>query len=454
MPLQSINPATGEILGTYPEFTPEEVHRVMEAAHNAFLLWRKTSFIDRSARLLRAARVLRQSRERFAVMMAREMGKPVAQGSQEVDKCIACCEYYADHGSGYLAPDFIRTEAQRSYVRLEPLGVILAVMPWNFPFWQVFRSAIPAIMAGNAMVLKHASNVSQCALACEEVFRTAGLQDGLFRAVLVTSDRVGQLIAHPRVRAVTLTGSTPAGAAVAAQAGAVLKKTVLELGGSDPYLVLEDADLAKAAEMCVTSRLINSGQSCIAAKRFIVLNAVKRKFEELVVAAMRRQKMGDPQQPDTTVGPLARFDLRDELMRQLEQSRAEGAVLLYEAGPTPGAGAFFPPTVLTEVRKGMAAYDEETFGPLAAIIGANDEQDAIRVANETTFGLGAAVFTQNVERGERIAAQLEVGCVFINDFVRSDPRLPFGGVKNSGYGRELSSYGICEFVNAKTVWVK
>ncbi|MBI5388560.1 MAG: NAD-dependent succinate-semialdehyde dehydrogenase [Verrucomicrobia bacterium] len=454
MVLESINPATGERLAEYEEHSPSRVAEMAEAAHAAFLIWRETTFVDRASRLLRAARVLRQNRESFAELMAREMGKPFAQGSAEIEKCIIACEYFADYGEGFLATEHIRTEAHRSYVVLQPLGVVLAVMPWNFPFWQVFRAAIPALMAGNAVILKHASIVSGCARACEEIFRNAGFPEGLFQSVLVGSRRVAELVGHARVKAVTLTGSTAAGESVAAQAGSLLKKTVLELGGSDPYLVLADADVAKAAEMCVASRLINSGQSCIAAKRFIVVERVKREFEDHVVHAMRKQKMGDPLAPDTTIGPVARFDLRDELVRQLQQSLAEGAHLLFWGELPSGPGAFFPPAVLTDVRKGMAAYDEETFGPLAAIIGVADEAEAIRVANDTSFGLGAAVFTRNLERGEHIAQQLEAGCVFVNDFVRSDSRLPFGGVKRSGYGRELASFGIREFVNVKTVWVK
>ena len=454
MPLESINPTTGERLSVHEEMPASQVRELAEAAHGAFLVWSGSEFIDRSARLLRAARALRQNRERFAALMAQEMGKPVGQGRTEVDKCIICCEYFADYGEGFLATDHIRTEAHKSYVLLQPIGVVLGVMPWNFPFWQVFRAAVPALMAGNAFLLKHASNVTGCALACEEVFREAGFPDGLFRTVLVGGGRVKELIAHPRVQAVTVTGSPAAGAAVAAQAGALLKKTVLELGGSDPYLVLEDADRPFAAETCVTSRLINSGQSCIAAKRFIVVDSVRRRFEDLVVSRMKQQKMGDPLQPDTTIGPMARFDLRDELVRQLQQSLTEGAQLLFWGNLPSGSGAFFPPAVLSDVRKGMAAFDEETFGPIAAIVSVADEEDAIRAANDTSFGLGAAVFTQDPERGERIATRLVAGSVFINDFVRSDSRLPFGGVKQSGYGRELASFGIKEFVNVKTVWVK
>ena len=454
MALQSINPATGTLLGTHEEFSAAQVQEAVEAAHRAFLDWAKTDFPERAARLREAARRLRAGRERFAALMTAEMGKPIAQARAEADKCAACCEFFADHAAELLTPEAVRTEARRSYVRFQPLGVVLAVMPWNFPFWQVFRAAVPALMAGNAVILKHASNVTGCALACEEILQGAGLPSGLFRAVLVVGRRVSELVAHPRVRAVTLTGSTAAGAAVAAQAGALLKKTVLELGGSDPYLVLEDADLPATVETCVAARLINSGQSCIAAKRFLVVESVRRPFEELLVSRMKQQTLGDPLRPDTTIGPLARLDLRDELVHQLDRSVAAGAQLLYR-GPIPaGPGAFFAPAVLTGVRQGMAAFDEETFGPIAAVVPVRNEAEAIQAANNTPFGLGAAVFTADLERGERVAAQLEAGCVFVNDFVRSDPRLPFGGVKQSGYGRELSSFGLREFVNVQTVWVK
>jgi succinate-semialdehyde dehydrogenase / glutarate-semialdehyde dehydrogenase len=454
MALESINPATGQRIRSYQEHSAPEASALCEAAHQAFLVWRGSRLVDRAATLHRAARVLRQNRDRLARLMVEEMGKPLVQAGAEVDKCIICCEYFADYGDAFVGRETSRTDAGRSYVLFQPLGVVLAVMPWNFPFWQVFRAAVPAVMAGNAVVLKHASNVSGCALACEEVFTKARFPEGLFRTALVGSARVGELIAHRRVRAVTLTGSTAAGAAVAAQAGALVKKTVLELGGSDPYLVLEDANLAEAAETCATSRLINSGQSCIAAKRFIVVERVRDAFETLFVRRLQERKMGDPLDPGTGVGPLARADLRDELHRQVERSIAQGARLLCGGTIPPGPGAFYPPTALTNVKKGMAVYEEETFGPVAAIIGVRDEREAIQVANDSSFGLGAAVFTRDIDRGERVAAELEAGAVFVNDYVRSDPRLPFGGVKLSGYGRELAAFGLREFTNIKSVWVK
>jgi succinate-semialdehyde dehydrogenase/glutarate-semialdehyde dehydrogenase len=347
------------------------------------------------------------------------------------------------------------TDASRSFVTFQPLGVVLAVMPWNFPYWQVFRFAAPALAAGNASLLKHASNVSGCALAIEAIFEEAGFPTDLFRTALVGSDRVDTLIEHPDVAAVTLTGSTAAGRAVASQAGRHVKKTVLELGGSDAYIILEDADLSQAVATCVASRLINSGQSCIAAKRFIVPRAIRQEFERRFVEEMAAKKMGDPLDELTDVGPLARVDLRDELHRQVRASLDRGARCLLGGTVPEGAGAFYPPTVLTEVRKGMPAFDEELFGPVAAIVPVADEEDAIRAANDSVFGLGAAVFTRNPDRGAEIAAKrLAAGSCFVNAFVRSDPRLPFGGIKQSGYGRELGEYGIKEFVNVKTVYVR
>jgi succinate-semialdehyde dehydrogenase/glutarate-semialdehyde dehydrogenase len=402
----------------------------------------------------RAGELLRERKEDLARLMALEMGKPLAQGRAEADKCASVCEYYADGAERFLAPETIETDARKSFVAFQPLGAVLAVMPWNFPFWQVFRFVAPALMAGNGGVLKHAANVTGCALAIEEIVRRAGFPPPLFRALLIGSARVAAVIESPHVKAVTLTGSTPAGKAVAAKAGSVLKKTVLELGGSDPYIVLEDADLEPAAATCVDSRLINSGQSCIAAKRFIVIDGVKKRFEELFVEKMKAKKTGDPLDESTAVGPQARRDLRDSLHGQVEKTVAGGARLLLGGKLPPGRGAFYPPTVLADVPKGTPAYDEELFGPVAAIMGARDEADAVRIANDSSFGLGAAVFTRDRERGERVAAQIEAGNCFVNASVKSDPRLPFGGVKESGYGRELGVFGIREFVNIKTVYVK
>jgi succinate-semialdehyde dehydrogenase/glutarate-semialdehyde dehydrogenase len=454
MKLVSIDPATGEAFAEYPEATPAEAARAVERAHDAFLAWRRAPWAERAERMRRAAERLRARREEFARGMAREMGKPVAQGRAEIDKCAWACEYFAGRAEEALRPEPAATEWRRSYVAFEPLGVILAIMPWNFPFWQVFRFAAPALMAGNAAVLKHASNVPGCALAVEGVFREAGFPEGLFSAVLAGSGLVGALIEHPRVRAVTLTGSSSAGRAVAARAGAWLKKTVLELGGSDPYVVLEDADLDRAVDVCAESRLVNSGQSCIAAKRFVVVERVRAEFEARLVERMRAVRVGPPLEEGVGVGPLARRDLRDALHRQVAESVARGARLLLGGEVPPGPGAFYPPTVLADVRPGMPAWGEELFGPVAAVIGARDEAEAVRIANDSPFGLGAAVFSRDLERAERIAArELEAGCAFVNAPVRSDPRLPFGGVKDSGYGRELGTFGLREFVNVKTVVV-
>lgn len=381
------------------------------------------------------------------------MGKPVKQGIAEAEKCVWVCDYYAADAEAHLAPDLIKTEGSQSYAAFEPLGVVLAVMPWNFPLWQVFRFAAPALMAGNAGVLKHSSNVPGCALVIEEIFTQAGFPAGAFRTLLIGSRQVQAVIEHPRVRAVTLTGSTPAGKSVAAQAGASLKKTVLELGGSDPYVVLEDADLDLAVQTCVNSRLINSGQSCINAKRFIIVEPILAAFTDRYVAVMKSKKVGDPLLEETEVGPLARHDLRDELHQQVLMSIKHGARLLLGGEIPSGSGAYYPPTVLADVTPGMPAYDE-LFGPVAAIIRAKNEEDAVRIANDSVFGLGAAVFTQDLKRGERIARELEAGSTFVNALVASDPRLPFGGIKQSGYGRELGSYGIKEFVNVKTVYIK
>ena len=454
MPLTTINPATGETLQEYTELSPQAADERIVQAHEAFLGWRRTSFSERSALLNTVAYFLRERSLDYAHCMAQEMGKPLTEGKAEAEKCAWVCEYYAEQAEQFLQPELIDTEATKSFVSCQPLGVVLAVMPWNFPFWQVLRFAAPALMAGNVGVLKHASNVPGCALAIEQLFRDVGFPEHVFQTLLVGSSQVEALIEHPRVMAVTLTGSTPAGRSVAETAGRWLKKTVLELGGSDPYVILEDADLEAAATSCVNSRLINGGQSCIAAKRFIVVESVQAAFEDLFVEHMQTKTLGNPLDEKTDIGPLARHDLRDELHQQVQNSVAAGAKCVLGGTVPDSPGAFYPPTVLTNVRKGMPAYDEELFGPVAAIIPVKDEAEAIRVANDSPFGLGAAVFTTDAARGERIAAEeLEAGCCFVNAFVKSDPRLPFGGIKDSGYGRELSHYGIKEFVNIKTVSV-
>jgi succinate-semialdehyde dehydrogenase/glutarate-semialdehyde dehydrogenase len=454
MALEAVNPATGEKIKTYPEVTHGEVETRINRADQAFADWKTRAFFERAELMKKAAGVLREKIGEFARLMALEMGKPVRDGRLEIEKCAWVCDYYAEQAEGILLPEIIATDAGKSYVTFQPLGVILAIMPWNYPFWQVFRFAVPALMAGNAGVLKHSANVPGCALAIEDVFRQAGFPENIFQTLMIGGDRVEKVIENPMVKAVTLTGSKSAGQAVAATAGRLLKKSVLELGGSDPYIILEDADLEAAAAACAASRLLNSGQSCIAAKRFVVVEAVRHSFEALFVDQMRAQKMGDPMVESVEIGPQARFDLRDDLHRQVRQSVEKGARCLLGGKLPDGPGAFYPPTVLTDVQKGMPAYDEETFGPVAAVIGVKDENEAIRVANDTVFGLGAAVFTRDIARGERIAATaLDAGNCFVNAFVKSDPRLPFGGIKESGYGRELSHYGIKEFVNIKTVCI-
>ncbi len=455
MALRSVNPADGRLVQEYPEAEPEAVARILREAHAAFLEWRRTTFPERAVPLKRAGALLRERREELARLMALEMGKPVAQGRAEAEKCAWVCDYYAENAERFLSPEVIPTDASRSYVAFVPLGVVLAVMPWNFPLWQVFRFAAPALMAGNAGVLKHAGNVSGCALAIERIFADGGLPPALFRTLLVPSTRVAEIIAAPEVMAVTLTGSTPAGQAVAARAGSLLKKTVLELGGSDPYVVLEDADLDATAETCAASRLINGGQSCIAAKRFVVVESVRERFLERFVERMKARTMGDPLQEGIDLGPQARRDLRDELHDQVRRSVAAGARVVLGGDVPEGPGAYYPATVLDAVGPGMPAYDEELFGPVASVISARDESDAVRIANDSPFGLGAAVFTRDSARGERLAAEaLDAGSCFVNSPVKSDPRLPFGGIKLSGYGRELSHFGIREFVNVKTVYVK
>jgi succinate-semialdehyde dehydrogenase/glutarate-semialdehyde dehydrogenase len=451
--LRSVNPATSELLETFAETSPAQLNRILEGAELAFRDWRRRPLADRTSLLRRTARILRDGKTKYARTMALEMGKPLAQGEAEAEKCASVCDYYADNGAAFLAQQPRDLDGTRSYVRFDPIGPVLAIMPWNFPFWQVFRFAAPALAGGNIGLLKHASNVTRCALQIEEVFREAGFPEHAFRTLVLSSGRVAGVIADSRVRAVTLTGSEGAGSQVAEQAGRVLKKTVLELGGSDAFIILDDADLPKAAKTAADARLINSGQSCIAAKRFIVVESVAARFEELFATEMGSRRMGDPLAPETQVGPQARDELRDELHKQVQRSVKRGARIAIGGVVPKGPGAFYPPTVLYGVRPGMAAFDEEVFGPAAAVVRAKDDADAIALANASPYGLGAAVWSADRTRAERVAAELEAGCVFVNGMVRSDPRLPFGGVKRSGYGRELSEYGLREFLNIKSVAV-
>lgn len=453
MSLDSINPATGETLERFAETTPDQVDRILERADAAWRDWSRRPVGERAELLRAVARLLRERKAEYARVMALEMGKPLAQGVAEAEKCAWACEYYAEQAAAMLTDAPRQTDASRSYVRLEAIGVVLAIMPWNFPFWQVFRFAVPALVAGNAAVLKHAPNVPRCAMEIERVWSDAGLPEGLFRSLLLQNDAAAPVIADRRVRAVTLTGSDRAGSAVAEQAGRALKKTVLELGGSDPFIVLDDADLSRAATVAAEARLQNSGQSCIAAKRFIVVERVADRFLEFLIAAMGAYRVGDPLHAATRIGPQARLDLRVNLQRQVDSSVQRGARVVLGGRVPPGPGAYYPPTILVSVQPGMPAFDEETFGPVAAVIRAKDEADAVRLANASTYGLGASVWTADGVRGERIAREIEAGSVFVNGLVKSDPRLPFGGVKRSGYGRELSEYGLREFVNVKTVWI-
>lgn len=454
MALESINPATGELLEKFDEWSPGKTWETLAEVNLAWGDWRQTSFMERSEKMRRAAEVLRRDRDEYARIMALEMGKPVTSGRAEVEKCAWVCEYYAEQAATMLADEPAESDGSRAYVAFRPLGTILAIMPWNFPFWQVFRFAAPALMAGNTGVLKHSSNVPRCALAIEDVFRQAGFPENVFRTLMIGSKQVETVIENESIKALTLTGSDAAGRKVAAKAGEMLKKVVLELGGSDPFIVLADADVEESAETAAKSRCINSGQSCIAAKRFIIEDAIYDKWLEKFREAMAAQVVGDPLEEQTQIGPQAREDLMLELHGQVESSIAKGAGLLLGGKPLERNGCFYPPTILTEVKPGIPAFHEELFGPVASVIRVRDAEEAIAVANATPFGLGGSVWTRNNEKGEAMAARIEVGAVFVNDLVKSDPRLPFGGVKSSGFGRELSHYGIKEFVNIQTVWVK
>jgi succinate-semialdehyde dehydrogenase/glutarate-semialdehyde dehydrogenase len=452
--MKAWNPATEELIRDYPEPDEREVEERLATAERAFAEWRKVPFAERSRLMHAAADRLREHRADYGRLMTEEMGKTLAAAEAEVDKCAWACDFYAEHAEELLASASVATDATRSCVRYDPLGPVLAIMPWNFPFWQVFRFAAPALMAGNVGLLKHASNVPGTALAIEEVFLESGFPDGAFTSLLISSDRTMKLIGHPVVRAVTLTGSDRAGREVAAEAGRHLKKSVLELGGSDPFIVLADADPAEAARQAARARTINSGQSCIAAKRFIVDTTIADKFEAEFVRQMESLKVGDPLDRATDVGPLAREDLLQDVDEQVRRTVEAGATLATGGRRLSGKGWYYAPTVLTGVKPGMVAFDDETFGPVAAVIRADGTEAAIELANRSRFGLGASVWTSDPIRAEALASEIEAGCVFVNGIVKSDPRLPFGGIKTSGYGRELADVGIREFVNIKTVWVK
>jgi succinate-semialdehyde dehydrogenase/glutarate-semialdehyde dehydrogenase len=452
---QAHDPSTGAAGKRYSGHSEAEAVAIARRARARFDSWKRTSLEERALLMRKAATVLRRRRAEFAELMTAEMGKTLTEGLAEVDKCAAGCEFYADKAAEFLAEEPVAVKGAKAKVAYRPLGVVLAVMPWNFPFWQVFRFAAPTLMAGNTAVLKHASNVPGCALAIEDVFKDAGFPEDVFRTLLIPSKSVKAVIEDPAVAAVSLTGSVEAGRQVAATAGGVLKKCVLELGGSDAYLVLDDADIEAAAKVAATARMVNGGQSCIAGKRFIALASVREKFEQALVKALEPYRMGDPRDADTRLGPMQSVQARDDIHDQVERSVKAGARLLCGGEVPDRPGAWYPATVLTDVRPGQPAHDEEVFGPVAAVIEARDEQDAIRIANDSEFGLGSGVLTTDLARGERIATEeLEAGSSFVNQNVRSDFPLPFGGVKHSGYGRELSAFGIREFVNIKTVLVQ
>lgn len=451
--IQTINPATGQELERFNFHTKDEIDAKLEGARHAFQAWRYSDLSTRSKALGGVAAALRRERDVLARTASLEMGKPITQARAEIEKCAWCCEYYAQHGPRYLSEDVVTTSATRSFVAFRPMGVILAIMPWNFPYWQVFRFAAPALMAGNTAVLKHASNVSRCALEIERIFKIAGTPPNLFTALLIPGQDAGAVVDDNRIAAATLTGSEGAGMSVAAAAGKALKKTVLELGGSDPFIVLQDADLQAAAQVGVTSRFQNAGQSCIAAKRFIVQDSVYERFVQELSAGAKALKIGNPLQDATEMGPLARNDLRDTLTRQVQSSIDAGARLVSGGERIAGPGFFYKPTILANVTDRMAAFEEETFGPVAAVIRARDPQHAIELANASAFGLGATLWTRDEKHAAELAGQIESGSVFVNGMMASDPRLPFGGVKRSGYGRELSTFGIREFVNIQTVWI-
>jgi succinate-semialdehyde dehydrogenase/glutarate-semialdehyde dehydrogenase len=448
-----VNPATEEVIASFDAFGPDEVEMALADAHEAFLAWRARPIVERAVPMRALAKLLRERADRYARLATLEMGKPIGEAKAEIEKCAWACEHFAESAARYLGDEEIRANAKRSIVAFEPLGVILAVMPWNFPFWQVVRFAAPALMAGNAAVLKHASNVPQCALAIEEAIRDAGFPQGLLRTVLVSGAGIEPIIADDRIRAVTLTGSSDTGSRIAELAGRALKKTVLELGGSDPFIVLVDADIEAAAATAVRARNQNNGQSCIAAKRFIVSESIADEFERRFAKGVEDLVLGDPMDLKTQVGPLARRDLLDTLERQVDESVRAGARVLTGGERLTGKGYYFRPTVLTNVTDDMPAFREETFGPVAAVVRVRDDDEAVRVANDSAYGLGAAIWTRDTARGERLARRIESGSVFINGMVASDPRLPFGGIKRSGYGRELSAFGAREFTNIQTIWI-
>ena len=455
MNLVSINPANNKILESHKEFSTEKINQIINSSYNTYLEWRNESISYRSKMMRDLAELLKQKKEKLGALMTQEMGKPIKQSIAEAEKCAWVCEYYADNAERFLSKKEISTDSKKSFISFQPIGLVLAIMPWNFPFWQVFRFASPTLMAGNVGILKHASNVQGCAKQIEKLFLEAGFPEYAFSNLVIGSNKVSNVINNPLVRAITLTGSAPAGKSVASHAGSLLKKTVLELGGNDPYIILEDADLNNAVESCIAGRMLNTGQSCIAAKRFIVVKARLDEFIDKVEQKINNMKMGDPLDSNIDIGPMVNTDARDELHQQVLMSIEKGAKLISGGKIPESDGSFYPPTLLTNVEPGMSAFDDELFGPVAVIISAKDQAHAIDLANKTNYGLGAAIFTADLDKGEKIAInELEAGSCFVNDFVKSDPRLPFGGIKESGYGRELSEFGILEFVNIKSVVIQ
>ena len=454
MPYVSLNPSTNQILLTHTRWNSAHLAQALVKAHNAQQAWALTPLVHRAEVLRQVAIYLRVHAETYSSLITQEMGKLRREARAEIEKCAAGCDFYAHYAEDFLRDEIIKTDAGKSYVAYYPLGVVLAIMPWNFPFWQVFRAAAPALMAGNALVLKHASNVPQCALALESIFNASGLPAGLFTTLMIESDQVADAIAHPAVQAVTLTGSETAGRKVAACAGQHLKKCVLELGGSDAFIVLRDADLEFTAQQAVESRFSNCGQSCIAAKRFILVPEIAEAFLQLFRTKVEALQIGDPTEDTTQIGPMARLDLRESLHLQVTDSIAQGAVALTGCKAVERDGCFYQASILDRVTEKARAYHEELFGPVAIVIRAASEEDALHIANQTRFGLGSSIWSQDVARAEQLATRLQAGCTFINGMVKSDPRLPFGGVKASGFGRELAQHGIREFVNAKTVWIR
>jgi succinate-semialdehyde dehydrogenase/glutarate-semialdehyde dehydrogenase len=454
MVLKSINPSNKEVLKEFKENSQTELDDQLRKSTDAFDHWKNATFEKKSKLLKNVGKILRKNKSQYARLMTLEMGKPIAQAESEVEKCAWVCDFYAENGRKFLEKEIIKTDADSSFIQYNPLGVILGIMPWNFPFWQVFRFAVPSLIAGNTVLLKHSSNVPQCARAIEDIFKTAGFENNEFQTLLIRSKKMSTIVEDDRIAAVSLTGSTVAGMKTAEKTGKNIKKTVLELGGSDPFIVLDDVDLNHTVDMAVKARMINNGQSCIAAKRFIVLESIFDKFVKVLTKKISNLTVGDPFDRDSDIGPLATQDIVDQLDRQVKKSVEMGGEVLIGGEKPDMSGFYYLPTIITNIKKGMPVYNEETFGPVAAIIKVKDDQEAVNIANNTCYGLGASIWTNDIKKAERLSKYIEAGNVFVNEVVKSDPRLPFGGIKKSGFGRELSSYGLKEFVNIQTIYIK